>query len=130
MEPLPNSTLPSPQRKTNTKSKSKPGFGYKVPPWEAPVEKPGRRPVPYVSTEVADVLADWIVIVNRAVCGILALYELWRGTEWSRGLMIGGGFLPGLICLVVLYARTELRIIDLNALEKLQRGDDGKGKGT
>ncbi|KAI8934087.1 hypothetical protein NX059_008849 [Plenodomus lindquistii] len=88
------------------------------PPWEKPDEKPGRRPVPFVSTEVADFLAQWIVIVNRAVCGLLALSEVWKAGDWMQGLGIGGGFLPGIICLVILYARTELRIIDMDQLNR------------
>lgn len=87
-----------------------------------------RRPVPYVPTEVADLLADYVVMVNRAVCGVLALMEVWRGTPYTEALMIGGGFLPGLICLVILYARTELRIISMDELEKLQRGGGAESR--
>jgi hypothetical protein len=36
--------------------------------------------------------------------------------------MIGGGFLPGVICLIILWARTELRIIDMDALERINAG--------
>lgn len=92
--------------------------------WEKPSEKPGRRPVPFVSPEVAELLAGYIVTVNRAMCGFLALYEVWLGGEWIQGLMIGGGFLPGVICMVILYARTELRIIDVEQLRRWQdKGD-------
>ncbi|KAL6703229.1 hypothetical protein ACN47E_010091 [Coniothyrium glycines] len=98
------------------------GYGHQVPPWEKTPEKPGRRPVPYVAPSTADLLAEHLVTVNRAVCGVLALLELWRGTAYSEALMVGGGFLPGVICLVILYARTELRIISMDELERLQGG--------
>ncbi|KAF1849831.1 uncharacterized protein K460DRAFT_399940 [Cucurbitaria berberidis CBS 394.84] len=112
--------------KGKEKAESARGYGSKVPPWEKQAAKPGRRPVPYISDEVADLLAEYIVTVNRAVCGILALFETWQARAWSEGLMIGGGYLPGLICMIILYARTELRIIDVNGLERLKPVAKGK----
>ncbi|KAH7401643.1 hypothetical protein BKA66DRAFT_451118 [Pyrenochaeta sp. MPI-SDFR-AT-0127] len=101
--------------------------GTKVAPWEQQAAKPGRRPVPYISTELADLLAENIVVANRAVGGVLALYELWQGGEWSEGFMVGGGYLPLLICMIVLWARTELRIIDMDTLKKLKVEESSKG---
>lgn len=96
------------------------GLYNPVPPWEKQaVETSARRPVPWVSRATSDLLAKWVVVVNRAVCGLLALWEVWRGTKWSEALGVGGGFLPGVVCLLILYARTELRIIDMDALEQL-----------
>ena len=47
------------------------------------------------------------------------------------GLFVEAGYLPLLICLVVLWARTELRIIDMSALERLKvREGEGLGPGT
>jgi hypothetical protein len=103
------------------------GIYAKTPSWEKPSEKSVRRPVPYLSSETQDVIADYIVPVNRAVCGLMALYEVWQQREWSEGFTAGGGFLPGVVCLVILWARTELRIIDMAELEKASaRGMQGK----
>jgi hypothetical protein len=101
------------------KKRSGYGLNTKTPSWDKPTENSVRRPVPYVSEQTADVIGDYIVTVNRAVCGLLALYEVWLSRDWSEGFMVGGGFLPGVLCLVILWARTELRIIDMNALEKM-----------
>ena len=104
--------------------------GYRVAPWGKQSVKPERRPVPYISSEIAELLAAHIVTVNRAIGGLLALLELWKGKEWSDGFMVGGGFLPLLICVIVLWARTELRIIDMDALEKLKARGIGEGQGS
>jgi hypothetical protein len=124
MEPIDGVSVNSQPRK-----KKMGGYGLnttgKSPSWEKPTEKSVRRPVPYISSEMADMVGDYIVMVNRAVCGLLALYEVWLSRDWSEGFMIGGGFLPGVICMVILWARTELRIIDMNALEKMSA--QGKG---
>ncbi|KAJ4365154.1 hypothetical protein N0V83_008772 [Neocucurbitaria cava] len=120
--------LDDPQ-KNNGKGKGKAKMGASnVPPWEKQAAKSGRRTVPYLSDEVADLLAEYVVTVNRAVCGALALFELWQGRAWSEGVMIGGGYLPGLICMIILYARTELRIIDMDELERLKAGAPANGK--
>jgi hypothetical protein len=124
MEPIDGVPVNSQPRKKNMA-----GYGLnttgKTPTWEKPTEKSMRRPVPYISEQTADVVGDYIVMVNRALCGLLALYEVWLSRNWSEGFTIGGGFLPGVICMVILWARTELRIIDMNALEKMSA--QGKG---
>ncbi|CAO2658647.1 Nn.00g063700.m01.CDS01 [Neocucurbitaria sp. VM-36] len=125
VEPDMHDNTSDPKKKRTAESTR--AYGSKVAPWEKQAVKPGRRPVPYVSDEVADGLAEYIVMVNRAVCGALALVELWQGRGWSEGLMVGGGYLPGLICMIVLYARTELRIIDMDELERLRAGGAAKG---
>lgn len=111
-----------------TKNKTRIGIYNKTPSWEKTTEKSVRRPVPYLSESTADAIADNIVTVNRALCGILALSEVWIEREWSQGFMVGGGFLPGLICFVVLWARTELRIIDMDALEEMNNKAAGQSK--
>ncbi|KAH9876329.1 hypothetical protein J1614_004208 [Plenodomus biglobosus] len=121
MEPINGQPVPS--------APSRPA--RRTPPWEKPGEKPGQRPVPWISSELADFLAQWIVLVNRAVCGIFALYEVWLGSEWMQRFSIGGGFLPLVICMVILYARTELRIIDVEQLRVWQQSmDEARVKGT
>jgi hypothetical protein len=82
--------------------------------------KPERRPVPGLSEEVAEVLAKYIVPANAGLCMLLVILELFSGHEWSESLTIGGGFLPGFILSVVLWARMELRVVDLGELEKLR----------
>lgn len=84
-----------------------------------------RRPVPYLSEEAAEALARYIVPGNAALCGVLAIFELWKGREWSEGLSIGGGYLPGLVLAVVLWARRELRVVDLGELERLRVRNQG-----
>ena len=78
--------------------------------------------MPYVSDETADVLAKYIVPANAGVCAMLAVLELWRGRGWSEGVMVGGGYLPGFVLSVVLWARRELRVMDMSELEKLKIG--------
>ncbi|CAN9257590.1 unnamed protein product [Alternaria alternata] len=118
------STSQQPSRGKGKGKKPMGGYGIynKTPSWEQPTEKSVRRPVPYLSEDMADRIGDYIVPINRAVCGLLALYEVWLAREWSEGFMIGGGFLPGVICLIILWARTELRIIDMDALERINAG--------
>ncbi|KAF2872480.1 hypothetical protein BDV95DRAFT_492341 [Massariosphaeria phaeospora] len=86
----------------------------------AAAQTPDRPAVPYVSNETADLLARYIVTVNGVVCMLLAVAELWRGKEWKEGIMIGGGYVPGTVLAVVLWARRELRVVDLGELEKLR----------
>ena len=67
-------------------------------------------------------LARYIVPVNGVVCGVLALLELLRGREWREGMRVGGGYLPGLVLSVVLWARRELRSVDMSGLQEGLRG--------
>lgn len=48
--------------------------------------------------------------------------ELYQGMTWSEGVVLGGGYLPGFVLGVVLWARRELRVVDLGELEKLKVG--------
>ncbi|KAF2256339.1 hypothetical protein BU26DRAFT_472519 [Trematosphaeria pertusa] len=89
------------------------GFKSSTPPSE-------RRPVPYISEEVADMLAKYVVPINGALCILLALVELWQGREWREGMTIGGGYVPGFIMAIVMWARRELRVVDLGELERLR----------
>jgi hypothetical protein len=79
-----------------------------------------RRPVPYLSDEMTDVLAKYIVPANAGACMLLVLLEFFSSHEWSESLTIGGGFLPGFVLSVVLWARRELRVVDLGELEKFR----------
>lgn len=78
-----------------------------------------------MSDEVADLLAGYIVPANGVVCILLAILEFWQGRSWSEGIAVGGGYLPGFVLSVVMWARRELRVVDLGELEKLKFG--GKG---
>jgi hypothetical protein len=117
----------APTLKTQTrKKKYSGGYGYNV---TSSSEQQGRRAerktVPYVSDESADLIAKYIVPANAAVCVLLAIVEVCFGARtWSEGVMIGGGYLPGLVLSVVLWARRELRVVDMTDLEKLK--DSGK----
>lgn len=65
-------------------------------------------------------LARYIVPGNGVVCGLLAVAELVQGREWREGMMIGGGYLPGLVLTVILWARRELRVVDMSELQQLR----------
>ncbi|KAF1926029.1 uncharacterized protein M421DRAFT_94172 [Didymella exigua CBS 183.55] len=79
-----------------------------------------RVEVPWLSSEVQGILARYIVPGNGAVCSILAVAELVQRREWREGMMIGGGYLPGLVLTVVLWARRELRVVDMSELQQLR----------
>lgn len=96
------------------------GYGLNVPSQDSGSGTFERPQVPFVRDEVAEALAKYTVPVNAGVCTLLAVVELWRGSSWNEGVMIGGGYLPGLIMSVILWARRELRVMDLGELEKLK----------
>lgn len=79
-----------------------------------------RKEVPWLSDEVQELLARYIVPANAGVCAFLTGLELVRGRQWREGMMIGGGYLPGLVLTVVLWARRELRVVDMSALQRLR----------
>ena len=81
--------------------------------------------MPYLSEEAVELVARYIVPVNAALCAALALVEVWQGREWSEGVTIGGGYVPGVIMMVVMFARRELRTVDLGELEKLRYRSKG-----
>lgn len=97
------------------KSISRDAYGRKTS-----TEMAERRPVPYVPKEMADLLAKYIVPANGLLCVLLAIGELWQGRSWSEGMSIGGGYVPGLVMAVVMFARRELRTVDLGELERLR----------
>lgn len=109
----------------DTGVKGKGGYGFNTP--SAPETLSHERPaVPWIEDDVADVLAKYIVPANGVVCVLLTFLELWRGRTWSEGVMVGGGYLPGVVFSVVLWARRELRVMDMSELEKLKIGGMGK----
>ena len=79
-----------------------------------------RKAVPFISDEVAAVLDKYLILVNVVVCCFLALIEVGQGRTWGEGMMIGGGYVPGFVLVVVMFARRELRVVDLGELEKLR----------
>jgi hypothetical protein len=93
---------------------------WNVPTHAQPDTRGIRTAVPGLSDEVTDMVARWIVGVNGVVCVGLGVLELWQGRTWSEGVMVGGGFLPGFVMSVVLWARRELRVVDMGELEKLK----------
>ncbi|KAH7389299.1 hypothetical protein DE146DRAFT_738643 [Phaeosphaeria sp. MPI-PUGE-AT-0046c] len=99
------------------------GLGTVTDSMDAAVRE--RRPVPWVGDEVAEVLARYVVPANGVVCVFLAMLELWRGRGWGEGVSVGGGFLPGFVLSVVMWARRELRVMDMGELEKLKYGSKG-----
>lgn len=78
--------------------------------------------MPWLSSEVQQVLVRYIVPGNGAICGVLAVAELIQARQWREGMMIGGGYLPGLVLTVMLWARRELRVVDMSELQQLQSG--------
>jgi len=64
-------------------------------------------------------LCEYIVYLNAALCGVLALREVASGRGWREG-MAGGGLVPGFVFGVILFARTQLRPVDVGSLEKLR----------
>ncbi|KAF1960162.1 hypothetical protein CC80DRAFT_489374 [Byssothecium circinans] len=112
-----NSSALSPSSSSSRKGKSISRNAYGMKSSDPPAE---RIPVPYVSQEVAEVLARYAVPVNAALCVVLAVVELAQGRSWGEGMTIGGGYVPGFVMAVVMFARRELRVMDLGELEKLR----------
>lgn len=79
-----------------------------------------RRPMPYVSRKTADFLEKYVVSANALLCVVLAVVESSQGRTWSEGMAVGGGYLPGLVMMVVMFARRELRTMDMTELERLR----------
>ncbi|KAF2704795.1 hypothetical protein K504DRAFT_461048 [Pleomassaria siparia CBS 279.74] len=82
--------------------------------------------VPYISDEASGLLKTWIVPVNAVLCVAFAGWEVWQSRAWSEGFMVGGGSLPGIVMGVIMWARRELRVVDLGELERLRY----RAKGT
>lgn len=76
--------------------------------------------IPWVADEVQELLERYIVPGNAVVCGVLAVLEMMRGREWREGMMVGGGYVAGLVLVVVLWARRELRGVDMSELEGMK----------
>jgi hypothetical protein len=79
-----------------------------------------RVDVPWLSDDVQDLLVRYAVPGNGVICGLLAVAELFQGREWREGMMVGGGYLPGLVLTVILWARRELRVVDMSELQQLR----------
>ena len=76
--------------------------------------------MPYIAGSTADFLEKYIVSANGLLCVILAVVELFQGRTWGEGMTVGGGYLPGLVMTVVMFARRELRTMDMTELERLR----------
>lgn len=87
--------------------------------------KAERRPVPYISNATADLVAEYIIAANGALCAVLAVVEMLQGRTWGEGMTVGGGYLPGLVFAVVMFARRELRAVDMSELERLRYQSKG-----
>ncbi|KAH6639626.1 hypothetical protein C7974DRAFT_135583 [Boeremia exigua] len=99
------------------KGRSVGGYGLNT---STSARQTGRREVPGLSDEVQELLAQYCVPANGVLCALSVVLELVQGREWREGMMIGGGYLPGLVLTVVLWARRELRVLDLSELQQLR----------
>ena len=108
------------QKATKRKGRSKGGYGVSTQISSLPQDE--RKRVPWLPDEVQELLSQYIVSGNGVICGLLALLELMQGREWREGMMVGGGYLPGLVLTVVLWARRELRVVDMSELHQLRNG--------
>lgn len=132
--PLPPVTASAQTTKEGKENKRRRGRGYAG--WKGKGiarDKEGRRKsdaavsqdgdlvnLPFLDADQAELVRRYIVPVNGAICVILALWEFWQRRSWSEGVIVGGGFAPGLVLGVILYARKELRVLDLGELEGLR----------
>lgn len=76
--------------------------------------------MPYISEATAEAIARYIVVANGALCAVLGVAEMLQGRAWGEGMTVGGGYLPGLVFTVVMFARRELRAVDMSELERLR----------
>lgn len=104
-----------------TKGKRRSKGGYGLSTHTSSLQQDERKQVPWLSDEIQELLAQYIVLGNGVICGLLALAESVQGREWREGMMIGGGYLPGLVLTVVLWARRELRVVDMSELHQLKK---------
>ncbi|KAF2204763.1 hypothetical protein GQ43DRAFT_408864 [Delitschia confertaspora ATCC 74209] len=123
--PLPaisTDTTPTPS-KPISKRKGKANMG-KAPEHKTSSETNLFTPRSPLSTllphEQIDLLHQYLVPVNAALCLLSALYQFTQGGDWVSGVQIGGGYMPGLILGVILVARRELRVVDLSELERMR----------
>jgi hypothetical protein len=87
---------------------------------------PQSRHVPYLTDEATEVLRKYSIPANAALCAILAVVEMARGRTWGEGMTIGGGYIPGFVLVFILWARRELRAVDLGELERLRYRTKGR----
>ncbi|KAF2998162.1 hypothetical protein E8E13_002886 [Curvularia kusanoi] len=80
-----------------------------------------RKQVPWLGDEMQELLAHYIISANGVVCGLFAVLEMTKGREWREGMLIGGGYVPGLVFSVVMWARRELRVVDMSELQQQLR---------
>ncbi|KAF2490928.1 hypothetical protein BU16DRAFT_530514 [Lophium mytilinum] len=82
-----------------------------------------RKPNPHAHLDIEgdseSPLRRYITYLNGALVVVLALRELSSGRGWREG-MAGGGYVPGFVYAVVLFARTQLRAVDVGVLEGLR----------
>ena len=75
-------------------------------------------PTPPLPPRIAALLSQHVVRANAGVCVALAVREVVRGRAWSEGMVVGGGYVPGVVLGVILWARRELRAVDMVELER------------
>ncbi|KAF2117553.1 hypothetical protein BDV96DRAFT_611310 [Lophiotrema nucula] len=114
-----DSSAISPSKKG--KSTGRGSYGYRVPAQPTTSEEP----LPYLTEDTSALVRKYLVGVNGAICAILALYELTQGRSWSEGMMVGGGYVPVFVLAVIMWARRELRVVDLGELERLRYRSKG-----
>ncbi|KAF2809547.1 uncharacterized protein BDZ99DRAFT_571345 [Mytilinidion resinicola] len=97
-----------------------------LPPASSAPKPPRQRnqnPNPHahldIEGESESPLRRYIVYLNGTLVVVLALRELSSGRGWREG-MAGGGYVPGFVYGVVLFARTQLRAVDVGVLEGLR----------